>query len=35
MYHALIERQSIKLSIDISKTRMDKRILLKISREFE
>ena len=35
MYHALIRRQIIKLSNDITKIKMSKSILLKISREFE
>ena len=35
MYHALIRRQIIKLSNDITKIKMGKSILLKISREFE
>ena len=35
MYHVLIRRQIIKLSNDITIVKMGKRILLKISREFE
>ena len=35
MYHALIRRQIIKLSNDITKIKMGKSILLKISWEFE
>ena len=35
MDHSLIKRQIIKLSYDICKIEMGKRILLKISREFE
>ena len=35
MYHALINRQIIKLFNDITQIKMGKRILLKISREFE
>ena len=35
MYHAFIKRQIIKPPNDMSKMKMGKRILLKISREFE
>ena len=35
MYHTLIKRQIIKPSNDMSKIKMDKRILLKITRDFE
>ena len=35
MYHALIERQMLKLSNDIRKIKMAKRVLLKIGREFK
>ena len=35
IYHVLIKRQMIKLSNDITVVKMGKRILLKISREFE
>ena len=35
MYLSLIERQMIKLSYDTSEIKMGKRIILKISREFE
>ena len=35
MYHALIERQILKLSNIISTVKMDKRILLRISPDFE
>ena len=35
MYDALIERQIIKLSNDITKIKMGKRIPLKISCEYE
>ena len=35
MYHTLMERHMIKLSNDMIKIKMGKRILFKISREFD
>ena len=35
MYHAIIERQILKLSNDIRKIKLAKRVLLKNGREFK